>query len=150
MLYYVPKRVRVKLRLGPKLGMASASNEHYVSKRQGDVGKVRSVCKVVEARRWSSEAILGVRGFPPKMCPVGQEDIHADIDNADQTHTDMAEAARHQVGAQVEKQKDYMDKHGEYDHRIKITETYLRLYGFQIIVLDAQTFRRERDIRSAP
>ena len=134
MFYYVPKRLRAKLshrwRLGTYLGMASSSNEHYVATRQGNVVKVRSVCRVVEASRWSATAILNIKGTPSKLCPIGDEDIHADIENAEQPHIDMAEAARQQVEAQLEEEKTEKDNLGNYDHRLKITDKDLRLYGF--------------------
>ena len=77
--YSVPKRLRSKLtkrwRIGTYLGLSSASNEHLVATHVGNVIKARTVCRVVEASRWSADAVQAIKGTPSKMCPVSDEDI---------------------------------------------------------------------------
>ena len=93
--YFVPKRLRAKLnlrwRLGTFLGNSQSTNEVYVAAANGDVVKTRSITRVVESSRWSSEAILGVRGTPtcfrPASTAEGDEHVEEFLDphaNADQ------------------------------------------------------------------
>ena len=90
--FSVPKKLRSKLcrrwRIGTYLGVVSSSNEHYVSLRNGNVIKARSVVRVILASRWSSEQIMKVQGTPSKLCPTGDEDILPEIEQMEEPHVD--------------------------------------------------------------
>ena len=126
--YLVPKKLRAKLshrwRIGPYLGMATSPNEHVISTKQGNVVKVRYVCRVAEASRWSLKTVLGVIGTPTRLCPAGPEDIHAEIEHFEQPHSHVDEATADQVDDNTEEAK-VLSKHIE----AKITDKDLRLYG---------------------
>ena len=128
--YSVPKRLRAKLsrrwRIGTYLGLVSASNEHYVATSAGNVVKARSLCRVVEASRWSSTALLGVIGTPRKLCPSGPEDIGPHLEELDRPHADADESLRDQVDDEG-KMPDTVDKEPGLD--VRITDRDLRLYG---------------------
>ena len=86
----VPKRLRSKLarrwRLGTYLGVVNTSNEHYIGLKNGNIIESRSVARVVEASRWSAEAVLGVIGTPSLLCPSGPEDMDPSIESLERPH----------------------------------------------------------------
>ena len=108
----------------PYLGIATSPNEHVISTKQGNVVKVRSVCRVAEASRWSLQTVLGVTGTPTRLCPAGPEDIHAKIEHFEQPHSHVDEATADQVDDNTEEAK-VLSKHME----AKITDKDLRLDG---------------------
>ena len=128
--YYVPKRLRAKLshrwRIGTYLGLATSSNEHFVANRRGNVLKVRSVCRVVEASRWAPDAIKRIAGTPSKLCPLGDEDIAADIENSDMPHAnlDVADTGDAEAEGAQESEEAILRR------QVAITDRDLRLYGY--------------------
>ena len=71
------------------MGLASSSHEKDVTNKKGHVMKVRAICRVVEASRWSLDAIDGVVGTPSKMCAVGAENISTGIEESSLPHADL-------------------------------------------------------------
>ena len=91
-LFSVPKKLRSKLcrrwRVGTYLGVANASNEHYVGLQNGNVLKARSVVRVIRASRWSADMVFKIQGTPSRLCPLGDEDVHPDIEELENPHLD--------------------------------------------------------------
>lgn len=126
--YSVPKSLRAKLsrrwRIGTYLGLVSASNEHFIGTSAGNVVKARSVCRVVEASRWSSAAVLKIKGTPSRLCPVGVEDISPHLEELERPAADADEQLREQVDHESgpARQEKGLD--------VRITDKDLRLYGY--------------------
>ena len=130
--YHVPKQLRAKLsqrwRIGTYLGLATSSNEHYVANKKGTVRKVRSVCRVFEQSRWSSEAIRSVVGTPSKLCPLGNEDISADIENSDQPHANLDDDQLAVDDAEAD--GEHVSEEIRLKRQVHITDRDLRVYGY--------------------
>ena len=106
--YFVPKRLRAKLnlrwRLGVFLGNAQSTNECYVGAANGDVIKTRAVTRVVEASRWSAQAIQQIKGTPNCFRPASQTesdvaieeffDPHVNADGEKEVQIDAPEMAK--------------------------------------------------------
>ena len=128
--YHVPKKLRAKLtqrwRLGTYLGLAPSSNEHFVATKQGQVIRSRSIWRVVEQSRWSSEAILGVVGTPSMMTPYSPQDIDSSIEDSDQPHLEKDADLRAELGDEdaIEAGQKRVVVHG------RITDLDLKAYGF--------------------
>jgi hypothetical protein len=81
---FTPKALRSQIssrwRVGTFLGNAMSTNEAYVSASNGDVIRTRSIVRVMEPYRWSSKAVLGVRGTPHCLKPstIAQPDAHVE------------------------------------------------------------------------
>ena len=62
---------------------------------------MRSVRRVVEASCWVPDAIKKIAGAPSKLCPLGDEDIAADIEKSDMPHSnlDVADAGDAELAA---------------------------------------------------
>lgn len=133
--YSVPKRLRSKLclrwRLGTYLGQVTSSNEHYVGVKNGNVLRARSICRVVEASRWSASTIENILGTPAKPCPVAQDGLEARIEEFADPHIDGDHAMQADLDAEgVQEVDDLQADKKEQLRQIRLTTKDFRSYGY--------------------
>ena len=110
------------------LGLATSSSEHYVANRKGNVLKVRSVCRVVEASRWSPNAVKDIAGTPSKLCPLGDEDISPGIANSSLPYASLDSEDMAAAEGEVDTGED--SQNAQLRRQVPITDRDLRKYGF--------------------
>ena len=122
--YYIPRKLRAKMslrwRLGMYLGVASHSGEHLIGTWNGDVVRTRSIVRVVESARWSTELGNRLKGTPAHPVPSGNT-AYDKVEKSEEPHA-MADFE------QVDKQdQDFVEK---LKRKIRITKTDLDKYGY--------------------
>ena len=82
--YVIPKALKSKMslrwRVGTFLGNAMSTNEAYVAASNGDVIRPRSIVRVMEPNRWSSKAVIGIKGTPFKLRPSSHVESDAHVE----------------------------------------------------------------------
>ena len=71
----------LRWRVGTFLGNAMSTNEAYVAASNGDVIRSRSIVRVMDPSRWSSKAVLGIRGTPFKLRPGSHAESDAHVED---------------------------------------------------------------------
>ena len=129
--YYIPKKARAKMnlrfRLGTFLGNAQNSNEVFIATRQGDVVRTRSIVRVVESSRWSTEAIKGVRGTPVQPKPSGAPTFDESIEKLDDPHLNADDVSAGDLQKELEKNPK---RAKQLERQIRITATDLNNFGY--------------------
>ena len=86
---------------------------------------MRSVCRVVEASRWSPDAVKDIVGTPSKLCPLGDEDISPEIENSVLPHADLDSEDEAAAEGKVDAGEDSQNA-----KPVPITDRNLRKYEF--------------------
>ena len=94
--YFIPKAMRSKMslrwRVGTFIGNAMSTNEAYVAASNGDVLRTRSIVRVMEPSRWSSKAILSIKGTPFKLRPSSNTETDAHVEEFVDPHANKDDA----------------------------------------------------------
>ena len=119
----VPKRLKSKLnlrwRLGTFLGNSQTTNECFVAAVNGDVIKTRSMTRVVEGNRWSSDAILKIKGTPDLLRPQAGTESDAEIEELIDPHKNADE----------DMEGDEQQSLAQKLRRIRMTANDFKLFG---------------------
>ena len=116
--------------LGPEetqIQMLPSLDDRNLPRSNGSVVRTRSVCRVVEASRWSFTAVMNVQGTTPKLCPNGDEDISPEIEAAPQQHVDRDFEERSVLDDEAEDAR----RSSAMRSQVRITNRDLRLCGYK-------------------
>ena len=129
--YFIPKALRSKMslrwRVGTFLGNAMSTNEAYVGSSAGEVIRTRSVVRVMEPSRWSSAAVLGVKGTPFHLRPSSKSDSDAHVEEFVDPHANKDDSALKDDGQSLKFDSSDVKK---LDRSIRITAKDLEYFGY--------------------
>ena len=104
-----------------------STNEAYVAASNGDVLRTRSIVRVMEPSRWSSKAILGIKGTPFKLRPSSNTDTDAHVEEFVDPHANKDDA---QLADSSEPRKFDSSDVKKLDRSIRITSKDLEYFGY--------------------